>query len=297
MKKALSLVVVFAFAVMLLAACGAPKAADNAGQAANSGASSTPAPAKEDAKKALKIGATAGPYSDMVTKAIKPLMEKKGYTISIVEFNDYVQPNKALASGSIDANLFQHILYLKQFAADNKLDLKEILSVPTAPMGIYSKKFKSLDDIEKGSTITVANDPANLSRTLLMMQNFGLITIKKDANQATISEKDVEGNPKGLVIKPIEAAQLPRTVDSTALAAVPGNFALAAGMDLTSAIKLENMAENYRNVLVVKTSDIDSQFAKDLKETLQSKDFEKIIDEQFKGFSKPEWMKAAAGKS
>jgi D-methionine transport system substrate-binding protein len=79
-------------------------------------------------------------------------------------------------------------------------------------------------------------------------------------------------------------------VDSSDLAAVPGNFALAAKMDLTSALKLENMAENYRNVLVVNAKDIDSQMAKDLKAAIQSKEFEQVIDEQFKGFSKPQWM-------
>ncbi|GGF93359.1 hypothetical protein GCM10010916_08400 [Paenibacillus abyssi] len=87
-----------------------------------------------------------------------------------------------------------------------------------------------------------------------------------------------------------EAAQLPRTVDSADLAVVPGNFALAAKMDLTAALQLENMAENYRNVLAVRTQDIDAQFAKDLKETIESEQFEQLIDEQFQGFSKPEWM-------
>ncbi|MDF2958872.1 MAG: methionine transporter substrate-binding protein [Paenibacillus sp.] len=280
----LALTLVF---TLFAAACGTKP---DAGGAANSAAGT---PAKEEPKKALKIGATAGPYSDMVTKAIKPLMEKKGYSIEVVEFNDYVQPNKALANGSLNANLFQHVLYLKKFAADNNLDLKEVISVPTAPMGLYSKKFKSVEEIKEGSTLTISNDPANLARSLVLLQDIGLVKIKKDVDPAKASEKDIEENPKKLNIKPLEAAQLPRTVDSSDLALVPGNFALAAKMDLTSALKLENMAENYRNVLVVNTKDVDTQLGKDLKETIQSKDFEKIIDEQFKGFSKPQWM---AGK-
>ncbi|ALS24673.1 MULTISPECIES: MetQ/NlpA family ABC transporter substrate-binding protein [Paenibacillus] len=280
MRKHAVLMMILALVLSLLAGCGTKDAGSDNGADAP----------KQEQKKALKIGATAGPYSDMVGKAIKPIMESKGYTIEVVEFNDYVQPNKALANGSIDANLFQHIIYLKKFASDNGLDLKEVISVPTAPMGLYSNKFKSLDDIKEGSTLTVANDPANLARTLLMLQDIGLVTIKKDADPSKISEKDIDQNPKKLVIKPLEAAQLPRTVDSADLAAVPGNFALAAKMDLTAALKLENMAENYRNVLVVNTKDVETQFAQDLKAAIQSPEFEKTIDEQFKGFSKPEWM-------
>jgi D-methionine transport system substrate-binding protein len=276
---------VLALVLSLVAGCGTkadPNQTNGSAQAGNEG--------KDGQKNVLKIGATAGPYSDMVAKAIKPIMEKKGYTIEVVEFNDYVQPNKALANGSIQANLFQHILYLKKFAEDNKLDLKEVISVPTAPMGLYSKKFKTIEEIKEGSTLTIPNDPANLARTLIMLQDIGLIKVKNDVDPSKISEKDIVENPKKLVIKPLEAAQLPRTVDSSDLAAVPGNFALAAKMDLTSALKLENMAENYRNVLVVNAKDIDSQMAKDLKAAIQSKEFEQVIDEQFKGFSKPQWM-------
>lgn len=284
MKKSV-MILLFTLVLGLLAGC-ASKEENSSGNAA--------APAegagKAAQKKTLKIGATAGPYSDMVTKAIKPIMEKKGYTIEVVEFNDYVQPNKALANGSLDANLFQHIVYLNKFAADNKLDLKDVISVPTAPMGLYSKKFKSVEEIKEGSTLAIANDPANLARSLLMLQDIGLVKVKKDADPSKISEKDIEENPKKLVVKPLEAAQLPRTVDSTDLAVVPGNFALAAKMDLTSAMKLENMNESYRNIVAIATKDVDSQFAKDLKETVQSKEFEKTIDEQFKGFSKPQWM-------
>ncbi|AJY74723.1 MetQ/NlpA family ABC transporter substrate-binding protein [Paenibacillus beijingensis] len=280
MRKSITLLMMMALVLTVLAGCGGKDASQNG--AASEGGSPE--------KKALKIGATAGPYSDMVSKAIAPILEKKGYTIEVVEFNDYVQPNKALANGSIDANLFQHVIYLQKFSADNKLDLKDVISVPTAPMGLYSNKFKSIDEIAEGSQLAVPNDPANLYRALLMLQDFGIVTLKKDADPSKISEQDIDQNPKKLVVKPLEAAQLPRTVGSTDLAVVPGNFALAAKMDLTSAVKLENMQEKYRNIVAVNTKDIDSQFAKDLKAAIESPEFVATIDDQFKGFSKPEWM-------
>lgn len=281
MRKNGVIAVLLSILLLLAAGCGANNTSnDTAGNE----------PSKE--KKKITFGATAGPYSDMVTKAIKPIMEAKGYALEVIEFNDYVQPNKALAGGSLDANLFQHIIYLKKFAEDNKLDLVDVISVPTAPMGLYSKKFKSVEEITDGAELAIANDPANLARSLLLLQDLGLIKVKADADPTKISEKDIAENPKNLKISLLEAAQLPRTVEGTDLAVVAGNFALAAKMDLNSAIKLENMAENYRNVIAINTKDSDSQFVKDLKETVESDEFERAIDEYFQGFSKPEWMAA-----
>src|SRR3954451_19873930 len=124
-------------AVAVLAACGGKESNDTTDQGTET--------------KEIKFGATAGPYSDMITKAIKPGLEEKGYTVKVVEFSDYIQPNNALDNGDIDANLFQHTIYLENFAEQNKMDLTALISVPTAPMGIYSNKYKSLDEIEDGA--------------------------------------------------------------------------------------------------------------------------------------------------
>ncbi|MCE5172781.1 MetQ/NlpA family ABC transporter substrate-binding protein [Paenibacillus profundus] len=278
MKKA-AILLSLILAIGVLAGCGNSTSTTTSDKGSN-----------QEESKALKIGATAGPYSDMVTKAIKPIMEKKGYTVEVIEFGDYVQPNLALSNGDLNANLFQHKIYMENFAKENKLQLSELISVPTAPMGIYSSKFKSLDEVAAGSTVAVANDPTNLARTLGLLQDAGLLTIKDDIDPLRVSEKDVKDNPKQLVLQPIEAGQLPRAADSVDLSLVPGNFALAAKMNLLDALKLENMPDDYRNRLVVNTAELDKQFAKDLKEAVESDEFEQIIDEQFKGFGKPEWM-------
>ncbi|MBG9737905.1 methionine ABC transporter ATPase [Paenibacillus alvei] len=280
MMKKTALILSLILAIGLLAGCGGKDTSTASGENSNVSTES----------KVLKIGATAGPYSDMATKAIKPILEKKGYRVELVEFGDYVQPNLALSNGDLSANLFQHKIYMENFAKENKIGLSELISVPTAPMGIYSTKFKSLDEITDGSTVAIANDPTNLARTLGLLQDAGLITVNKEIDPLRVSEKDVKDNPKQLVLQPIEAAQLPRAVDSADLSLVPGNFALAAKMNLLDALKLENMPDDYRNRLVVNTTDLDKQFAKDLREAVESPEFEKTMDEQFKGFGKPEWM-------
>jgi D-methionine transport system substrate-binding protein len=272
MKKRLVLLICL-LSFSLLAACGNKEAASGSTQ-----------------KKELTIGATSGPYSDMVNQAMKPLLEKKGYKVKVVEFSDYIQPNLALANGDLDANLFQHKIYMETFAKEHHLDLSEVIIVPTAPMGIYSKKFKSLNEIKDGSEMAIPNDPTNLARALLILQDQKLIQLDSSVNPLTVSEKDIKENVKHLKFKPIEAGQLPRTVESVDLAAVPGNFALAAKMDLNDALALENMPDDYRNRIVVNTKDLNQPFVKDIQAMVQSKEFEKVIDQNFKGFGKPKWM-------
>lgn len=280
MKKWLASLIVFII-VGVLTACGGTE-----DKKENSETSKETTEIKE-----IKIGATAGPYSDMLAKAIIPGLEAKGYKVEVVEFSDYIQPNKALDTGDIQANLFQHSIYLNNFSEQNKMDLTALITVPTAPMGIYSNAFTSLDDVKAGAAITIPNDPTNAARAFNILQDQGLITLSKDANPLTVSEKDITENKKNLKFQPLEAGQLPRSLDSTDLAAVPGNFALAAKMKLLDALALENMLDSYRNVVAVKTDNKDSQLAKDIKEVVESDEYENVIDQEFKGFGKPDWMK------
>src|SRR5665647_458113 len=129
-------------------------------------------PAKE-----IVVGVCAGPYGDMFQDAIKPSLEEKGYKVTIKEFSDYVQPNKALANKEIDVNMFQHSVYLEKFATGNKLDLTAITKIPTAGMGVYSNKVKSLEEIKEGAVVTIPDDPTNLTRALKVLEAAGLVKI------------------------------------------------------------------------------------------------------------------------
>ncbi|QHJ70283.1 MetQ/NlpA family ABC transporter substrate-binding protein [Planococcus halotolerans] len=274
MKK---LGLVLTLAALTLAGCGEENTTSGTGGTA-------------EASKEVTLGSTAGPYSDMLSKAIVPALEEKGYTVKTVEFSDYIQPNVALNSGDLDANLFQHTIYLENFETENNMDLEGLISVPTAPMGIYSNKYDSLESIEEGATIAIPNDPVNAARAFLILEDEGLITLNPDAEVLKVSEKDIEDNIKNLEFQPIEAGQLPRAVEGSDLAAVPGNFALASSMNLLDALVLENMPDEYRNVVAVKAENKDGQLAEDLIEIVESEEFEQTIDEEFEGFGKPGWM-------
>lgn len=250
---------------------------------------STESTQSADSSKSIKIGATSGPYADMSKKAIKPLLEKKGYKVEVVEFSDYIRPNQALNNGEIDVNVFQHKVYMNKFAKEHNMDLTALIQVPTAPMGIYSDKVKSFDELTGEIEYTLPNDPSNAARAYVLLSKAGVIKIKDDIDVLKVTKNDVVENPKNIKFTDLEAGQLARSLSSTTIAAVPGNFALAAKFDLTKALILEKMNDNNRNNVVVKTDKKDTQLAKDLVEVVKSKEFDEIIDKDFKGFDKPDY--------
>lgn len=250
---------------------------------------------KTDAKTVV-FGATAGPYTEMAKQAIAPLLEKQGYKFELKEFTDYVQPNLALAQGALDANLFQHNTYLQKFASEKKLALSPLITVPTVPNGIYSKKVKDLKKLPAGATVAIANDATNLARHLGILQKLGLLMLKGEVEPLKASEKDIASTKNGLKVKPIDAAQLPPSLDSAEIAIVTGNFALTSGLKLTDALYLEELPERYVNLIAVRTEDLESEKIKALKNAVESAEYGAVIGEKFKGYFRPDWFVQKHGK-
>ncbi|WP_051378408.1 MetQ/NlpA family ABC transporter substrate-binding protein [Derxia gummosa] len=262
------------------------------------GAFAPAAHAVDPQKKELVFGATAGPYADQVKYGIKPILEKQGYKVKLVEFNDYIQPNFALAQGSLDANVFQHEVYLRKFSTENKLDLVEVLKVPTAPIAVYSRKHRSTGEVKEGTTVAIPNDPANAARALVVLdRKLGWIRLREGYDPIRASEKDIAQNLKGIKLVPLEAAQLPRSLDDIDFSFINGNFALASGLKLTEALVLEDTTPTYQNVVAVRTADKDREYVKDIAAAWQSKEFLAVTNQRFAGFVKPEWQVALEGKT
>ena len=257
---------------------------------AMAGAFTVPAMAQDAAKKQLRIGATAGSNYDLLQEGIVPQLKAKGYSVKLIEFNDYVQPNLALDDGSLDANFFQHRAYFDQFTKDRKLALSAIVQGPVAPMGVYSKKFKSINDLKSGARVALPNDPSNLARALLVLQNAGLIKIKEGVNPARVSELDLAENKHKLKFLPLDAAHLPRALEDADFVVVNGNFAMSSGLKLTEAVGLEKTPDQYLNVVAVKTGNETTQWAKDLAEAYRSPAFKQVVDTQFVGYMKPAFL-------
>ncbi len=243
-----------------------------------------------DENKLIRVGVCAGPYGDMFKEAIQPSLEEKGYTVEITEFSDYVQPNNALADNDIDVNMFQHSTYLKKFSEEHGLELSYLTEIPTAAMGVFSEKYKSLDEAADGAAAAIPNDDTNLSRALRVLAQAGIITIDPSIDPSKATVNDISENPKNLTFTEVSAEILPSVLDSTDFAVINGNYAIGAGLDLADAVYNEQLAEGYFNVIAVRTADVDSQFAKDITEIVHSDAFRSVIEDesrQYTAFARP----------
>jgi len=194
-----------------------------------------------------------------------------------------VQPNAALAAGDLDANSYQHQPYLDSTIKDRGYKLTSIAQTVTFPIGIYSKKVKSLSELQSGARIAIPNDPTNGGRVLLLLQERGLIKVKAEAGLKA-TPLDITDNPKKLKIVELDAAQLPRALDEVDAAAVNTNYAIPAGLQPSrDAIALEAAKSPYANIIVVRTQDKDNPAFKKLIKAYQSDEVKQFIATQFKG--------------
>src|SRR5699024_1485219 len=145
--------------------------------------------------KKITIATSPAPHGE-VLKHAKDEMKKKGYDLEIKVVNDYKVPNKLLDKGDVDANFFQHVPYLKAERDDHNYNIEEVGKVFTTPMGVYSKKYKDIKDIPKGSTIYVSNNPAEEGRFLSFFVDKGLIKIKKGVKIEDAKFEDIVENKK-----------------------------------------------------------------------------------------------------
>jgi D-methionine transport system substrate-binding protein len=282
--RVISILFILALLGSLLASC-APSAgsSENAPSTQQSANAEKAQPAEGQVIK-IKVGASPVPHAEILQYIKDNLATKEGLDITIVEFTDYVQPNLALADGQIDANYFQHAPYMEDFAKEHKLDLSVAASVHIEPLGIYSKKVKSLTEVSDKSIVAIPNDATNGGRALQLLAANGLIKLKEGVGvNATV--QDIIENPKNLQIKELEAAQLPRSLDDTTISVINGNFAIEAGFTPSKdALALESGENNpYANILaVVKGKENDPGIAK-LVKLLTSPEVKQFIEEKYQG--------------
>lgn len=278
MKKLVSLLLTGTLALGLLAGCGS-----NGGGAA---ATPTPATGGDPAQAVtLKIGASPAPHEEIL-QVVKEILAGQGITLEIVEFTDYIQPNEAVESGDIDANYFQHITYMNDFNTEQGTHLASVAEIHYEPMGIYAGRVASLTDLPDGAEIGVPNDPTNGGRALLLLQEQGLITLPEDAGlEPTVL--DIVDNPHNFKITEMEAAQLPRSLDSLDVAVVNGNYAIQAGLKVSDALAIESAEGTagtaYVNVLTVKEGRENETAIQALAEAMKSQQVKDYITETYGG--------------
>jgi D-methionine transport system substrate-binding protein len=274
MKKVLSAILLAAL-VLALVACGTK----NEGNKDN-------ASSGDNAQKELVVAASNIPHAIILEK-VKPLLKEEGIDLVIEQYTDYILPNTDLDSGEIDANYFQHIPYLESQMSDHGYDFVNAGGIHIEPIGVYSKKYKSLKELPDGATILMSNSIADHGRVLAMLESQGLIKLDEDVEKTTAEVKDIIDNPKKIKFEAdYEAALLPQLYnnDEGDAVLINSNYAIDAGLNpIEDSIALEDSDSPYVNVIAVRKGDEDKAEIKALINALKSKEIQDFILEEWNG--------------
>ncbi len=233
-------------------------------------------------KNGLKVAATPVPHAQML-EFVKPDLKAQGIDLIIVVTDDYNIPNRALANHEVEANFFQHIPFMEEQIKQFHYSIESIAKIELEPMGIYSKKIKSLSDLKDNAIIAVPNDPTNEARALLLLQAHDVIELDNSHNlQATVL--NITKNPKHIKFVEVDAAMMPRSLEDVDAAAINSNFALQANLSpLKDALVLESTDSPYANIIVVRTGDENRPDIQALKTAMTSEKVREFILQKYKG--------------
>ncbi|MDT2861790.1 MULTISPECIES: MetQ/NlpA family ABC transporter substrate-binding protein [Lactococcus] len=244
--------------------------------------------------KIVKIGLMpGGKQEDAIWKKVqKNAKDQFGITLKFVNFTDGDQPNKALTNHEVDLNAFQHYAYLKSWNKANNGNIVSIGDTIITPIHLYSTKYKNVTEIPDKSTIAIPNDVTNESRALYVLKNAGLI--KLDTSRGALATvKDIRDNPKGLIIKEIDASQTPRALDSVAAAVINYNFAISAKISEKESIYQEPLNEDsaqWINFIAANQSDKNNKVYKEVVKAYEQKNIADTIKKEYPdGGELPAW--------
>ncbi|MEZ8101510.1 MetQ/NlpA family lipoprotein [Vibrio bivalvicida] len=238
---------------------------------------------KEADTSKIKVGVMAGAEAQVAEVAAKVAKEKYGLDVELVTFTDYVTPNAALDDGSIDLNAFQHKPYLDQQVTDRGYKLTIAGNTFVYPIAGYSKQVKSVDEIQDGARIAVPNDPTNLGRSLLLLEQQGLLKLRENVGLlATV--RDIVENPKNITIVELDAAQLPRSLDDVALSVI--NTTYASSINLTpqkDGVFVEDKESPYVNLIVSREDNAQAENVQNFVKSYQTEEVYSAASDIFKG--------------
>lgn len=258
------------------------------------GQSTQAAETQSGSAQVIRVGASPAPHAEILEHAAD-LLAEKGYTLEIVEFDDYVMPNTALAEGSLEANYFQHQPYLTNFNAEQGTDLVSAGAIHYEPLGVYAGKSSDLSSVPDGAKIGIPADATNGGRALLLLQDQGVLTLKdginldyfRNAEDITFSEYDgIAENPHNVEIIAMEAANLPASLPDLDFAVINGNYAIPAGIAeklLVTEDASGEAAQVFANIIAVRNGEENNEGVKALVEVLKSDEMKQWISDKYEG--------------
>jgi len=232
------------------------------------------------ARGTLKVGAAVVPHAEIL-KFVAPKLKEQGVNLEVVVLDDESRLKPALADKQIDANYFQHVPYLESVAKEKGYQFAVAGKIHVEPIGFYSKKLTSLNDLKPGAKIAIPNNPSNEYRALALLEKQGLIKLKPGIANFQATPRDIADNPKKLVFVEVEAAQLTRTLPDVAGAVINTNFILDTKIDPQSALIREDATSPYANVVVVRKGEESREDIKKLIAALQSPELKKFLADKY----------------
>ncbi|MCX8642405.1 MULTISPECIES: MetQ/NlpA family ABC transporter substrate-binding protein [unclassified Gilliamella] len=230
-------------------------------------------------KKEIVVGLPPSMHNILMERVVKPELEKKGYTVKLVNFSSLRDSNTALVEGSIDMNAAQHQAYLDVYNKETNNDLVSLVHIPSISAALFSQTHRSLDDIAQGQTIAIPNDPSNTARALLLLQSLDWIKLKPQAQSGTVSVNDIAENKYNLKFKTLLSEIIPRTLSEVDYAIMPGGVAWLSKVPADNVLLQEKLSPNLELMVVVKKENLNTQWAKDVKQLYQSDELKTFINE------------------
>lgn len=242
-------------------------------------------PAPEGDDNVIAIGATEVPHAQIIEGVVQPALEAAGWKVDLQVFGDYVIPNTSLEDGELDANYFQHLLYMESENESRGLHLYPAKGIHLEPLGLFSEKIASIDELADGASISLPNDASNESRALKLLADNGLITLAEKDGLYELS--DITENPKNLNLVELEAANTPNSLPDVDAAIINGNYALQRELNpATDALVLESSDPNgnvFINYLVVKEDNKDSLKTQALVAAFSTQEVVDFIEANYSG--------------
>ncbi|WP_328402845.1 MetQ/NlpA family ABC transporter substrate-binding protein [Nocardia sp. NBC_00403] len=230
----------------------------------------------------VRIGTTD---KDKAWDVFEQKAKEQGITLKITNFSDYKQPNLALSQKQIDVNLFQHLQFLGAYNVANNADLTPIGSTYIVPLGLYSKKHKTIADLPQGAEIAIPNDPTNQARALFVLQTAGLLKLSSDTKAP--SPADIDKGASKVKVTPVDAAQTALSLASVDGSIINNTFLDRSGIDPNSALYKDDpknpSAEPYINALVTRAEDKNNPRYQKLVELWHSPEVQQAHSEVTKG--------------
>lgn len=247
----------------------------------------------------IRVGVCDGPYAALFSEAVEPMLMQMGYRVEYVHYDNYAQPNLSLRDRDIDVAIHQNGSYLESSSSQYGLSLTAVCQLPTIGMGVYSDKLSGIGrssgavSIPENSTVAIPADLSNRARALRFLEQVGLVSIIDRVNQLYATPYTLSENPLGLVFIEMEAQSIPGSLSGVTLAVVNGNYAYAGGLDTGAPLYAEGWAEEYLNLVVVRSVDVGEQYVSDIISIMQSAEYRSIILDPagaYSGYNLPAYL-------